>query len=128
MGLQAGNLVLINASTIWNILGVKPEDIVFAHPLFQRKTVDKEGCHDYLIQRQFNVLYLCEIKFSRDPLRREVIVDVKEKIRRLKRPRYCSVLPVLIHVNGVSDAVIETDFFAQMIDFRDLLRGSGVSR
>lgn len=123
MGLQFENLVLNNAPTIWSILGIKPEDIIFANPFFQRKTADQEGCQiDYLIQTRFNVLYLCEIKFSHEPLTRDVIAEVQEKIGRLLRPRYCSVLPVLIHVNGITDAVAETDFFAHNIDFGDLLR------
>ena len=43
---------------------------------------------------------------------------------RLKRPKGFSIRPVLIHVNGVSEAVIESDFFSSIIDFGNLFEKS----
>lgn len=34
--------------------------------------------------------------------------------------------PVLIHVNGVTDAVIDSDYFSQIINFSDLLTDEGI--
>lgn len=51
----------------------------------------------------------------------EVIKDVQEKIRRLKMPKGFSLRPVLIHVNGVSQSVIDSGFFAHIVSFDDLI-------
>jgi hypothetical protein len=122
MGLQFENLVLNNAETVWKQLEVRPENIVFANPFFQKKTASQDGCQiDYLIQTKFNVLYLCEIKFSQHPIKSVVIQEVKEKIARLKVPKRFSVLPVLIQVNGVTEQVAESGFFSHIIDFAEFL-------
>lgn len=122
MGLQFENLVLNNNKTLWKKLNIKPDDIVFENPFFQRTTADQEGCQiDYLIQTKYNVLYLCEIKFSRDIVKSNIIEEVNGKISRLKTPKHFSVMPVLIHVNGVVDQVTESEFFSHIIDFSEFL-------
>jgi uncharacterized protein len=50
-----------------------------------------------------------------------VIAEVQEQIAALDRPKWSSCRPVLIHVNGVMDSVLERDFFAQIIDFSQFL-------
>jgi hypothetical protein len=50
-----------------------------------------------------------------------VIQAVKEKISRLALPRGVACLPVLIHVNGVSDEVKRSGYFFKKIDFSELL-------
>ncbi|MGD0665519.1 MAG: ATP-binding protein [Rhabdochlamydiaceae bacterium] len=122
MGFQFENLVLGNRNSIIKLLGIRLEDILADNPYLQRKTKRKKGCQvDYLIQTKYNNLYLCEIKFSRHPIGSKVIEEVQEKIRRLTLPRGLAVMPVLIHVNGVHETVIESDFFYKIIDFGDLL-------
>jgi hypothetical protein len=46
---------------------------------------------------------------------------MKEKMKRLKIPKYFSLYPVLIHVCGVQKEVVESGFFAKIIDFGTLL-------
>lgn len=122
MGLQFENLVLNNQSSIVSLLGIKPEEVVIDNPFFQRATSRQKGCQiDYLIQTQFDTLYLCEIKFSKNPVGASVIADMKEKIKRLKVPRHMSCRPVLIHVNGMTNDVQEANYFAHLIDFGALL-------
>lgn len=122
MGLQFENLVLNDTKTLWRKLNLQPDDIVFENPFFQRKTADQPGCQvDYLIQTKHNILYLFEFKFSREPINREIIEEVRTKMNRLKTPKHFSILPVLIHVNGVSDSVVESEFFSHIIDFSELL-------
>lgn len=122
MGLQFENLVLNNRKLIWDILHVYPEEIISDNPFFQRKTQRSSGCQiDYMIHTRFNILFLCEIKFSKNQIGEEIINEVQEKINRLKRPKEFSCKPVLIHVNGVRDNVIESEFFSQIIDFGELL-------
>ena len=51
----------------------------------------------------------------------EIAANLGQKIKRLQTPRNFSVRPVLIHVNGVAESVIESDFFSHIIDFGELL-------
>ncbi len=123
MGIQFENLVLNNFNELDTLLEINPEQIVFDNPFFQRKTAEQRGCQiDYLIQDKFNTLYVCEIKFSKDKIASDVIDEVKNKINRIKVPRNFSIRPVLIVVNGVTDAVIESDYFVKIINFDQFLK------
>lgn len=118
MGLQFENLVLKNRKKVWEQLGIKAGDIVVDNPYFQRQTTTKRGCQiDYLIQTRFNTLFACEIKFSVDPIRTEVIDEVKNKLACLVLPKRFSCWPVLIHVNGANDGVRDSGYFSEIIDF-----------
>lgn len=122
MGLQFENLVLNNRRYLWEELHIYPEEIRSDNPFFQRKTTLSPGCQiDYLIHTKFNTLYVCEIKFSKNPVGASVIQETSNKIERLKRPRGFSCIPVLIHVNGVEDAVVESGVFKRIIDFGSFL-------
>ena len=95
--------------------------LLSASPYFQHKTQRKEGCQiDLLIQTK-HTLYVCEIKFSKEPIGMNIIAEMKEKIGRLKIPKGFSIRPILIHVNGVTDALIESEFFASTINFSEFL-------
>lgn len=122
MGFQFENLVLNNRQKIQSVLGIKPEEIVYDNPFFQRKTSRQEGCQiDYLIQTRYDNLFVCEIKFSRQLVQASIIAEMQQKLRRLKAPRHISKRPVLIHVNGVSDEILESQYFSNIIDFCQLL-------
>lgn len=122
MGLQFENLVLNNRQFIWEQLHIHPGDIISDNPFFQRPQLRKKGCQvDYLIQMKSKMLYACEIKFSKQEIKTDVIVEMKQKLAALYLPKGFSVLPVLIHVNGVSDAVVDEDYFSHTIAFADLL-------
>jgi len=122
MGLQFENLVINNDNTIIKLLGIRPGEVVFDNPFFQRATTRQPGCQiDYLIQTQFDTLYICEVKFSKNSVGMNIVSDMKRKIDNLKVPKHISCRPVLIHVNGVTDAVLEENYFSQIIDFSQLL-------
>jgi hypothetical protein len=122
MGLQFENLVLNHRQQIYQALGITSEEIIYDNPFFQRATATHPGCQiDLLIQTRFNCLYLCEIKFSKNAVGSQVIQEVKNKISRLVIPHGYSIRPVLITVNGATDAVKESRFFADHINFSDLL-------
>ena len=122
MGLQFENLVLNNRGFIWKKLHVYPEDIVTDNPYFQRPQLRKKGCQvDYLVQTRTNVLYACEIKFSKQEIKPDVINQVKQKLTSFYLPRGYSIMPVLIHVNGVSDSIVDKQYFSHIINFADLL-------
>ncbi|MDR3477633.1 MAG: ATP-binding protein [Gammaproteobacteria bacterium] len=117
MGLQFENLVLNNRRYIYEVLGVSPDDVVSENPFFQTPTSRQPGCQiDYLIQTKFNTLYICEIKFSKNAIGMDVIHEVQQKIDRLKRPKGFSCRPVLIHVNGISEDVAESNYFSSIVD------------
>lgn len=122
MGLQFENLVLGNRKSIHKLLEIHAEDLISEGPYFQRKTARQPGCQiDYLIQTKFDCLYVCEIKFSRYEIKSNIINEVQEKILRLKRPRYLSCRPVLIHVNGINEELEDSKYFAKIISFSTLL-------
>lgn len=122
MGIQFENLVLNNSKSLFDFLKLNPNDIVFDNPYFQRATKTYPSCQvDYLIQDKFNTLYLFEIKFSKEPIKIDIIKEVKEKIKKIYKPKNFSIRPILIHVNGIDEAVVESDFFASVIDFSQFL-------
>lgn len=123
MGFQFENLVLNNRRFIYECLDINPSTIVASNPFFQRSNKSQSGCQiDYLIQTELNVLYVCEVKFSQNYVGKEVIDSVQNKIKRLKKPKGYSCIPVLIHVNGVHDDVLDTGYFKRIIDFTDVFK------
>jgi len=122
LGLQFENLVLNNRQYIHTSLNINSENIISDNPFFQRATNAQPGCQiDYMVQTKFNTLYVCEIKFSKNPIGLEVINEIQQKIDRLKRPKGFSCRPVLIHVNGVTEDLIDEEYFSDIIDFSQLL-------
>ncbi len=125
MGLQFENLVVHNRKIIWKLLGITPSDILMDGPFFQTHTKTQNGCQiDYLIQTRFHTLYMCEIKFSKDPISINIVEEMETKRRNLKIPKHHSIRPVLIHVNGVDNRLLDTRYFDKIIDFGELLGGS----
>lgn len=124
MGLQVENLLLNNREAVLSLMGIYPDEVVCDGPFFQRKTTKVQGCQiDYLVQTRLGVLYLCEIKFTRTMLNRKVIDDVKNKIKRIAVPKHFSIVPVLLHIGGVQDEVLDPHFFGKVFDISELLEG-----
>ncbi|NGX52533.1 MAG: hypothetical protein KR126chlam5_00836 [Candidatus Anoxychlamydiales bacterium] len=123
MGLQFENLVLNNLDRIISLLNIPANEITAASPYLQTQTKNRKKCQiDLLIQTKFNQLYICEIKFAKDMLGSDVIKEVQKKIDLLEYPKGFSCRPVLIHVNGVNDILLEKEYFSHIIDFSDLLQ------
>ena len=122
MGLQFENLVINNRNTLLDKLHIRAETVVNDGPYFQKTTKKNKGCQiDYLIQTRLHELYIVEIKFSRKELDTEIIHSMENKINNLTKPKHHAIRPVLVHVNGVKDAVSETNYFYQIINFTDFL-------
>ncbi|MEN8237263.1 MAG: ATPase, partial [Pseudomonadota bacterium] len=122
LGLQFQNLVLHNRVHIRKLLGVSIEDMVIDNPYFQRATATHQGCQiDYIIQTKLNNLFACEIKFSSREIGIGIIEEMEQKLTNLQLPKGFSCWPVLIHVNGVSDKVEDSNYFFKIIDFGELL-------
>ncbi len=62
------------------------------------------------------------MKFSSIRIGKEVIKEVQQKIDRLIVPKRLSIVPVLIHVNDVTDEVLDSAYFAKIIDFGDIFK------
>jgi len=121
LGLQFENLIIHNSDEIIARLNIHMADYTNDGPFFQTKTRDRKGCQiDYLIQIK-NTLYICEIKFSKNPITSKVIEEVEKKVQALSIPRYFTYRPVLIHVGGVTEELIEKDYFDKIIDWTELL-------
>lgn len=122
MGLQFENLVLQNTHAIFKLLNLELNDLEIDGAFFQRKTQRVKGCQvDYMIQTKQKVLYLIEIKFHQGNISTAIFPEIQKKLDALKVPKNYAVLPVLIHVNGVDEAVQYGDFFHRVIDFSELL-------
>ena len=122
MGFQFENLVINNRQALLKLLHIPAEEVLYDNPFFQRRTAVQAGCQiDYLVHTRFNMLYVCEIKFTKREIKTDVIREVQEKIDKMKLPQYFSYRPVLIHVNGVSEEVEESEFFSHIISFEQLL-------
>ena len=50
-----------------------------------------------------------------------VVHETQEKIKRLKYPKGFSCRPVLIHINGITEDLVDSDYFSAIIDFSQLL-------
>lgn len=99
-----------------------PDEIISENPFFQRRTSRQAGCQiDYMIQTKFGTLYVCEIKFSKLEIGLAIVDEVQKKINAISLPSGFSCRPVLVHVNGVSDEVIDSDYFAHIINFGSFL-------
>ncbi|HQZ87415.1 MAG TPA: hypothetical protein PLL67_01450 [Gammaproteobacteria bacterium] len=114
--------MLNNRNKVIELLQVNPNDVIYDNPFFQNKTIRQEGCQiDYMIQTRFDTIYVCEVKFSKQPIKISVVSEMREKIQRLKVPRHISRRPVLIHVNGIVESVLDSEYFSHIIDFSQLL-------
>lgn len=122
MDLQFENLVINNYKNLWNRLNLSPDEVIIDGSFFQKKTIKQPGCQiDYLIQTRFQTLYLCEIKFKKNKIDKTIIDEMEEKINRLTYRKNFSIRPVLIHINGVEESVLEAGYFDKIIDFGKLL-------
>ncbi len=122
MSLQIENLVLNNRDKIKSLLNIMPDEIINDNPYLQRATSRQKGCQiDYLIQTRPDSLYVCEIRYSRNPIKRSIIEEVEEKINRLKVPKRISIRPILIYLGEVHDEVLDANYFNRIINIEDLL-------
>jgi len=123
MGLQFENLVINNVHRLCEILGISIQDVERSGPFFQKKSTKNKGCQvDLLIQTKFGTIYLCEVKFYQTEVGKQIVIDVEEKVKRLTYPKGYTVRPILIHVNGVTQGVIESHFFDKIVDFSEFLK------
>jgi len=122
IALQVENLVINNRELLIQSLGIDSTEIIADGPYLQRATKKYAGCQiDYMLQTRHNTLYLCEFKFSKSAIKKSVIAEVQEKVNKLIVPSGFSIRTVLIHVNGVTDAVEQSQYFAHVVNISEWL-------
>ena len=122
MGFSFETLILNNRKRIIEAIGIRLDEVIAENPFYQTPKKSSAGCQiDYMIQTKFNTLYICEIKFSKNPIDASVITEMQKKIQALKYPKGYSCRPVLIHVNGVTEDVEDRDYFTTIIDAAQFL-------
>ncbi|HSX20639.1 MAG TPA: ATP-binding protein [Gammaproteobacteria bacterium] len=122
IGLQLESLLLQNRAVIFKLLGINPVDCLHDNPYIQHATVRKKGCQiDYLIQTRNKNLYVCEFKFKMREIPYGIIAEMQDRIDRLSVPHNYGIVPVLFHISGVADSVLEQDYFFRVIDLGTLL-------
>ena len=120
LGLQVENLLLNNRKAIIHGIGINPNDIIGEGPYIQKQTQAMPGCQiDYLIQTKSQNLYICEFKFNRREISKEVIDDMKAKIHKLKVPKGMGVCPILVHFGDIHASVCEENYFYRILNMRD---------
>jgi len=124
MALQFENLVINNSQILLSALNIKTDVVMFINPYFQRETNKQSACQiDLLIQTKANSLYLLEIKFSKHTIKKSIIKEMERKISALALKKSFSIRPVLIHVNGVDQSIMDSGYFTHVIDFGEVLNG-----
>lgn len=122
LGLQVEYLLLQNRPLLLKAIGISGVVIVSDGPYRQFKTTTQKGCQiDYLIQTMTKNLFICEFKFKKREIGREIISEIDDKMLALKVPRGFANVPVLFHLGGVSDSVVISSYFYQIVDIVDFL-------
>ncbi len=120
-GLQFENLILKTRPALWAHLGLRAEDIVFDNPLLANSHPANPRLPARLrdpVSQQHRLRPVSQVQ--QGAYARAVVTEVDAKIRALGKPRNFTFRPILIHVNGVDDAVGEAGYFDAIIDFGEL--------
>lgn len=122
MGLQVESLLLQNRGLILESLGIAGHDIVADNPYIQKSISRRHGCQiDYLIQTKQRNLFVCEFKFNRREIGREIITEMMGKLKNFSAPNGYAKIPVLLHMGDVSESVYAEKFFYKIINISDYL-------
>ena len=122
MGLQFENLILANYRSLLPQLHLDRAIIKSAAPYCKTgsKKTGREGFQiDLLLQTEMSMV-LVEVKRKKE-VGRDVIEDIRRKVKCLKRPNETSLRLALVY-EGALDRSIEADgFFDAIVNVRDLL-------
>ena len=81
---------------------------------------------DLMFDRQDNVITLCEMKYSRSPVGVEVISEVENKVREIKRISKKTIQKVLIIKDTVTKDLVKSGYFYKIITCEDLVGHSSM--
>ncbi len=123
LGLQFENLVLNNCRELLRPLHLERVMIESAAPYRKAASKGVRGTGlqiDLLLQAKMSYC-IVEIKKWRTKIGREVIAEVREKARRLKRPHEVSVRTALVYAGELTRSVEADGFFDAIVSASDLL-------
>ena len=124
LGLQFENLILNNWRELMSPLHLDGAIIKSAAPYVKRgsRTDETKGCQiDMLIQTKMSV-FVVEIKRQLH-IGREIIDEVREKCRRLRKPRDVSLRTALVYEGELEPSIEADGYFDAIIPFSQLLVG-----
>ncbi|MBF0362547.1 MAG: ATPase [Oligoflexia bacterium] len=124
IGLQFENLILSNKHEIFKKLGFTSQEILWAGPYTQRKTLKNKGaCQiDLMIVTKLDVIYLCELKCVAE-ITPSICKEMERKLSVINIPKRKSIRTVLIYDGDISERVYDkiNAFFDEIIAFESLL-------
>jgi len=115
-GLQFENLLLNRLPEVVKMLGLEREVIKSAGSYFQNATSKTAPVQiDLLIECKPNNFYICEITY-RKKIGINIVHEVREKIEKLKLPKYSTRRPVVLYCGELAPEVIEEDYFDKIVE------------
>lgn len=122
MGFQVESLLLQNRALILKSLNIMGQDVVADNPYIQKSASRKKGCQiDYLIQTNQRNLFVCEFKFNRKEIGKEIITSMTEKLNNFSAPEGYAKIPVLFHLGDISESVYTEKFFFRIVNISEYL-------
>ena len=90
-----------------------------ATPYFRKE--DKAFQIDLIYKRADKVIVLCEVKYHNQAINSKIIPEIERKIALLPIPQDHSLEKALITVNGIDDALRNSEYFDYVLDVKDIL-------
>lgn len=127
-GIAFERLCLKNIKSICAHLGTTWSKVKNFGPFFrQPPRSDKasgQGLQiDILLERTDDTLMIFECKYSQNPVGLNIIPAMEKKIKLLAAPRHKRTEKILVAPGGVSQDLMEADYFHHIVDASALLRG-----
>ncbi|MBP3406362.1 MAG: AAA family ATPase [Kiritimatiellae bacterium] len=122
MGLQFENMVVNNYGSLIPHLHLSDVLLTSSAPYRKSPVPSKrqKGCQIDLLIQSRRTIYVVEVK-RKNEIGREVIAEVDEKVRRLKRPQNVSVKTALVYEGHLAPIVEADGYFDALIPFSRLL-------
>jgi hypothetical protein len=114
-----------NIQVILNILEISESEVISIGPHFQQRLRSKKSKGvqiDLLIVRKGFIVTIVECKFSENPVGLKVMKEIETKIEALSLPRKYSVEKVLVTASGVTDDLLDLEYFNQIIDLDEFYK------
>jgi AAA+ ATPase superfamily predicted ATPase len=101
------------------LMGLNEELINFG-PVFSRGGNNFQI--DLLYECKNNRVIICEIKYSDKPISTKIIPEIESKLESLSLPKNYSIAKALISVNGIDQALLDSEYFDYIINLQDIFQ------
>lgn len=120
MGLQFENLVLNRVMDFRSALHLSGVSIRSAAPY---RTTGKDGVQVDLLIQTDDVMYVVEVK-RRRMIKPEIVAEVRDKIRKIRRPKAISVRKALVFDGELSPVIRRGGYFDAIVDIGQMVKES----